>query len=51
MRQDKEILVERRAYRRFYLRPRAAMRVLAMAEPGARAGIAPLLRRCLGWMR
>jgi len=41
----------RKAYRRFYLRPRAAMRVLGMAEPGALTGMASLLRRCLGWMR
>ena len=41
----------RYAFRRFYLRPRAAARVLSMTEPGALAGMAPLLRRCLGWMR
>jgi anaerobic magnesium-protoporphyrin IX monomethyl ester cyclase len=40
----------RKAYRRFYLRPRAMIRVLSMAEPGALAGMAPLLRRCIGWM-
>ncbi|MBN2437314.1 MAG: radical SAM protein [Deltaproteobacteria bacterium] len=41
----------REAYRRFYLRPRAAARVLSMTEPGALAGMAPLLRRFLRWMR
>jgi anaerobic magnesium-protoporphyrin IX monomethyl ester cyclase len=41
----------REAYRRFYLRPRAATRVLSMAEPGALAGMPPLLRRFLLWLR
>ena len=41
----------RYAFRRFYLRPRAAARVLSMTEPGALAGMAPLLRRVLNWMR
>jgi radical SAM superfamily enzyme YgiQ (UPF0313 family) len=41
----------RDAFRRFYLRPRAVARVLLMAEPGALAGMAPLLRRFLNWMR
>jgi len=41
----------RYAYRRFYLRPQAAARVFSMVEPGALAGIAPVLRRFLRWLR
>jgi anaerobic magnesium-protoporphyrin IX monomethyl ester cyclase len=40
----------RHAFRRFYLRPSAAARVLSMAEPGAVAGLTPLLRRFLRWI-
>jgi anaerobic magnesium-protoporphyrin IX monomethyl ester cyclase len=40
----------RHAFRRFYLRPSAAVRVLSMAEPGAVAGLTPLLRRFLRWI-
>jgi anaerobic magnesium-protoporphyrin IX monomethyl ester cyclase len=38
------------AYRRFYLRPRAAARVFSMIEIGAVAGIAPTVRRFLRWL-
>lgn len=41
----------RYAYRRFYLRPRAALNLLSMVEPGALAGLMPMLRRFLGWLR
>ena len=41
----------RDAYRRFYLRPRAAARVVSMAEPRALAGLMPALRRFLSWLR
>jgi radical SAM superfamily enzyme YgiQ (UPF0313 family) len=40
----------RRAYRRFYLRPSAALRLLSMLEPGAVAGLTPPLRRFLRWI-
>jgi anaerobic magnesium-protoporphyrin IX monomethyl ester cyclase len=40
----------RRAFRRFYLRPSAAARVLSMVEPGAIFGLTPLLRRFLRWI-
>ena len=40
----------RHAFRRFYLRPSAVARVLSMAEPGAVAGLTPLLRRFLRWI-
>ncbi|MFZ4438260.1 MAG: B12-binding domain-containing radical SAM protein [Syntrophales bacterium] len=40
----------RYAFRRFYLRPAAAARVISMAEPGAVAGLTPLLRRFLRWI-
>ena len=40
----------RYAYRRFYLRPQAAARVLSMAELSAVAGIMPPLRRFLRWL-
>jgi radical SAM superfamily enzyme YgiQ (UPF0313 family) len=39
----------RHAFRRFYLRPSAAARVLSMVEPGAVAGLMPVLRRFLRW--
>jgi len=39
------------AYRRFYLRPQAAARVLSMAEISAVAGIMPALRRFLKWIK
>ena len=39
----------RHAFRRFYLRPSAAARVLTMVEPGAAAGLMPVLRRFLRW--
>jgi hypothetical protein len=41
----------RRAFRRFYLRPAAAARLLAMAEPGALAGLKAPLRRFFSWVR
>ncbi len=41
----------RYAFRRFYLRHRAAARVLSMLEPGAIAGLIPALRRFLLWLR
>jgi radical SAM superfamily enzyme YgiQ (UPF0313 family) len=41
----------RDAYRRFYLRPRAAARVVSMVEPRALAGLMPALRRFLIWLR
>ncbi len=41
----------RYAYRRFYLQPRAARRVLSMVEPGALAGMATILRRFFRWLR
>jgi radical SAM superfamily enzyme YgiQ (UPF0313 family) len=41
----------RYAYRRFYLRPSAAARILTMVEPGAAAGLMPVLRRFLCWLR
>jgi anaerobic magnesium-protoporphyrin IX monomethyl ester cyclase len=40
----------RYAYRRFYLRPRAVVRVLSMAELSAVAGIMPPIRRFLRWL-
>ncbi len=40
----------RYAYRRFYLRPQAAARVLSMAELSAVAGIMPPVRRFLRWL-
>ncbi|MDP2839704.1 MAG: hypothetical protein Q8O11_06565, partial [Syntrophales bacterium] len=40
----------RYAFRRYYLRPSAAARVISMAEPGAVAGLTPLLRRFLRWI-
>ncbi len=40
----------RHAYRRFYLRPRAAARLLAMAEPAAVAHLLSPVRRFLRWL-
>ena len=40
----------RYAYRRFYLRPQAVVRVLSMAELSAVAGIMPPIRRFLRWL-
>lgn len=41
----------RYAYRRFYLRPRAAARLFAMAEPGGLADMIPTGRRFRQWIR
>ena len=40
----------RYAFRRFYLRPSAAARVISMVEPGAFAGLTSHLRRFLRWI-
>ncbi|MHB8772564.1 MAG: B12-binding domain-containing radical SAM protein [Syntrophales bacterium] len=40
----------RTAFRRFYLRPQAAARVLAMAEPSAAANVLAPVRRFLRWL-
>jgi anaerobic magnesium-protoporphyrin IX monomethyl ester cyclase len=41
----------RHAFRRFYLRPRAAVRLLSMAEIGALKGLMPALGRVTSWMQ
>jgi radical SAM superfamily enzyme YgiQ (UPF0313 family) len=40
----------RHAFRRFYLRPSAAARIVSMVGPGALAGLATPLRRFLRWI-
>lgn len=41
----------RHAFRRFYLRPRAAARLFSMAEMGALKGLMPALGRVTSWMQ
>jgi anaerobic magnesium-protoporphyrin IX monomethyl ester cyclase len=48
---SKEVDAFRRyAFRRFYMRPSAAARVLAMAEPGAVVNLLPVVRRYRQWL-